>query len=60
MQRCALPIFTLLCRTTVYAYNTSPIGIRDVGYRGNASLASYETPTAAVEHVNRMADDLGL
>jgi hypothetical protein len=52
--------FTWIRRMTVDAYYTSPIGIRDVGYRGNASLASYETPTAAVEHVNRTADDLGL
>ena len=52
--------FTWIRRMTVDAYYTSPIGIHDVGYRGNASLASYETPTAAVEHINRAAEDLGL
>ena len=52
--------FSWIRRLTVDAYYTSPIGIRDVGYRGNASLRAYETPAAALEHINRVADDLGL
>ena len=52
--------FSWIRRLTVDAYYTSPIGIRDVGYRGNASLRAYETPAAALEHINRIADDLGL
>ena len=52
--------FVWVRRMTVDAYYTSPIGIRDVGYQGNRILSAYETPRAAVEFIERAAEDLGL
>ena len=45
---------------SVDAYYTSPIGIADVGFRGNRVLGAYETPREAVEFVDRKANELGL
>ena len=45
---------------TVDAYYTSPIGIADIGFRGNRVLAAYETPREAIEFVTRKADELEL
>ena len=52
--------FAWVRRMTVDAYYTSPIGIRDIGYQGNRVLSAYEIPRAAVDHVERVAQDLGL
>ena len=52
--------FDWVRRMSVDAYYSSPIGIQDVGYRGNQTLSRYETPREAVEAVNRIADELGL
>ena len=52
--------FDWVRRMSVDAYYSSPIGIQDVGYRGNQTLSRYETPPEAVQAVNRIADDLGL
>lgn len=47
-------------RMAVDAYYTSPIGIADVGFRGNQVLSAYQTPPDALEFVAKAADDLGL
>ncbi len=52
--------FAWVRRMTVDAYYTSPIGIRDVGYEGNRVASAYDTPPAALEFIDRLADDLGL
>ena len=52
--------FDWVRRMSVDAYYSSPIGIQDVGYRGNQTLSRYETPPEAVQAVNRIADELGL
>ena len=58
--RPGIDFFNWVRRMTVDAYYTSPIGIRDIGYLGNRSLAAYETPQEAIDFVNRIANDLGL
>ena len=45
-------------RMTVDAYYTSPIGIADLGYAGNASTARFEVPQDAIDFVNRRIDEL--
>lgn len=52
--------FNWIRMMTVDAYYTSPIGIADVGFRGNRVLAGYATPREAIEFVARKADELGL
>ena len=42
--------FTWVRRMTVDAFYTSEIGIKDIDYRGNAPMASYPAPTAAIEY----------
>ena len=58
--RAGVSFFNWMRRMTVDAYYTSPIGIADVGYQGNQVLPAYETPDAAVEFIDRKADELGL
>lgn len=58
--RAGLGFFGWIRRMTVDAYYTSPIGIADVGFRGNRVLAAWETPQEVVEAVERRADELGL
>ena len=52
--------FDWVRRMTVDAYYTSPVGIADIGYRGNRALSAYETPADTIAFVNRRADELGL
>lgn len=52
--------FDWVRRMTVDAYYTSPVGIADIGYRGNGALSAYETPAEAMAFVTRRADELGL
>jgi len=40
--------FTWVRRMTVDAFYTSPIGIRDIDYRGNTALTSYPEPVDAI------------
>jgi hypothetical protein len=40
--------FTWVRRMTVDAFYTSPIGIRDIDYRGNTALTSYPEPVEAI------------
>ncbi len=58
--RAGLGFFDWIRRMSVDAYYTSPIGIADVGFRGNRVLGAYETPREAVEFVDRQANELGL
>ena len=54
--------FTWVRRMTVDAYYTSPIGIADVGYQGNAVLTGFEVPGEALDFVNHrigQLDELG-
>ena len=50
--------FGWMRRMTVDAYYTSPIGIADLGYAGNASTARFEVPQDAIDFVNRRIDQL--
>jgi hypothetical protein len=50
--------FTWVRRMTVDAYYTSPIGIADVGYQGNAVLDRFEVPQEAIDFVNRRIAEL--
>ena len=45
-------------RMTVDAYYTSPIGIADLQYQGNAVLTRFEVPREALDFVNRAIDEL--
>ena len=45
--------FNWIRRMTVDAHYTSPIGIADVQYQGNAVLTGFEVPPEAVDFVNR-------
>jgi hypothetical protein len=40
--------FTWVRRMTVDAFYTSPIGIKDIDYRGNTALTSYPEPVEAI------------
>ena len=43
--------FDWVRKMSVDAYYTSPMGIKDIGYQGNAALAKYEVPREAVDYV---------
>lgn len=43
----------LLRRMVVDAFYTSPMGIRDLGFQGNTSLAKFEVPQHVLEHALR-------
>lgn len=58
--RAGVRFFNWVRRMTVDAYYTSPIGVADVGFRGNQVLGGYATPPEAVEFALRKADELGL
>lgn len=58
--RDGLGFFNWIRRMSVDAYYTSPIGIADIGFRGNRVLTAYETPREALEFVAARADELGL
>ena len=46
-----IEFFTWVRRMTVDAFYTSPIGIKDIDYRGNSPMASYPEPTEAIAYV---------
>ncbi len=50
--------FNWVRRMTVDAYYTSPIGIADVQYQGNAVLTGFEVPPEAVDFVNRRIEEM--
>jgi len=43
-----IEFFTLVRRMTVDAFYTSPIGIKDIDYRGNTPIGSYPAPTESI------------
>jgi hypothetical protein len=45
-----IEFFAWVRRMTVDAFYTSEIGIKDIDYRGNSPMASYPSPTAAIEY----------
>jgi gluconate 2-dehydrogenase gamma chain len=45
-----IEFFAFVRRMTVDAFYTSEIGIKDIDYRGNSPMASYPSPTAAIEY----------
>jgi hypothetical protein len=45
-----IEFFSWARRMTVDAFYTSPIGIKDIDYRGNAVLPSYPAPTEAIAY----------
>jgi gluconate 2-dehydrogenase gamma chain len=45
-----IEFFTWARRMTVDAFYTSAIGIKDIDYRGNSPMASYPSPTEAIEY----------
>ena len=50
--------FNWIRRMTVDAHYTSPIGIADVQYQGNAVLTGFEVPPEAVDFVNRRIEEM--
>jgi gluconate 2-dehydrogenase gamma chain len=46
-----IEFFTWARRMTVDAFYTSPIGIKDIDYRGNSPMGSYPEPTEAIAYV---------
>ena len=53
-----MSFFNWVRRMTVDAYYTSPIGIADVQYQGNAVLTGFEVPPEAVDFVNRRIEEM--
>jgi hypothetical protein len=45
-----IEFFTWARRMTVDAFYTSPIGIKDIDYRGNSAQASFPSPTEAIAY----------
>ena len=45
--------FEWLCKMTVDAFYTSPIGIQDVGYQGNIAVGKYEVPESIIQEALR-------
>ncbi len=50
--------FNWIRRMTVDAYYTSPIGIADVQYQGNAVVTGFEVPPEAVDFINRRIEEM--
>ncbi len=53
-----IEFFTLVRRMTVDAFYTSEIGIKDIDYRGNSPMASYPSPTEAIEYALKRVPSL--
>ena len=53
-----IEFFTWARRMTVDAFYTSPIGIKDIDYRGNAPMGSYPEPTEAIAYVLKRLPNL--
>ena len=50
--------FNWVRRMTVDVYYTSPIGIADVQYQGNAVVTGFEVPPEAVDFINRRIEEM--
>jgi Gluconate 2-dehydrogenase subunit 3 len=53
-----IEFFTWVRRMTVDAFYTSEIGIKDIDYRGNSPMASYPSPTEAIEYALKRVPSL--
>ena len=53
-----IEFFTWARRMTVDAFYTSPIGIKDIDYRGNSPMGSYPEPTEAIAYVLKRVPSL--
>jgi gluconate 2-dehydrogenase gamma chain len=42
--------FNWVCRMTIDAFYTSPIGIKDIGYLGNSAMTQYVVPEQAINY----------
>ena len=42
--------FDWMRRLTADAFYTSPIGIKDIGYKGNRGMTVFQVPAAAIDH----------
>ena len=53
-----IEFFTWARRMTVDAFYTSPIGIKDIDYRGNSPMGSYPEPTEQIAYVLKRSPSL--
>jgi gluconate 2-dehydrogenase gamma chain len=53
-----IEFFAWARRMTVDAFYTSPIGIKDIDYRGNSPMGSYPEPTEAIAYVLKRLPNL--
>ena len=53
-----IAFFNWIRRMTVDAYYTSPIGIADVQYQGNAVLTGFDVPQETVDFINRRVAEM--
>ena len=53
-----IEFFTWARRMTVDAFFTSPIGIKDIDYRGNSPMGSYPEPTEQIAYVLKRSPSL--
>ena len=53
-----IEFFTWARRMTVDAFYTSPIGIKDIDYRGNSPMGSYPEPTEQIAYVLKRVPSL--
>ena len=53
-----IEFFSWARRMTVDAFYTSPIGIKDIDYRGNSPMGSYPEPTEAITYVLKRLPNL--
>ena len=51
-----IQFFSWVRRMTVDAFYTSEIGIKDIDYRGNSPMGSYQSPTEAIAYALRRID----
>ncbi len=45
--------FDWMRRLTADAFYTSPIGVKDIGYKGNKGMTVFQVPAAAVEYASK-------
>jgi Gluconate 2-dehydrogenase subunit 3 len=53
-----IEFFVWARRMTVDAFYTSPVGIKDIDYRGNSPMASYPEPTEQIAYVLKRVPSL--
>jgi hypothetical protein len=45
--------FDWMRRLTADAFYTSPVGVKDIGYRGNKGMTTFEVPAAAIQYATK-------